>query len=604
MFIPPPASPSRHSNPIALLLIASLAGPAPAQGDAGPRFSVVDDSTHASLAFSDTTLSAGPFLGPRRFVILPLTLAGRAAADALDPALPQMTNELGVAAIRLPDGGLLVKFEDLKLQQFGLLQVAPLGATQVVLTRPAAGGADPFTGWIAVSPFEPRAALLEDVNVTGRGDVWLVRLDHQVFPSSGGVSLTITSSLAAPDPAPESLTFADGALFLVDDDQTLLRAPSDGSAQAQTLLLPSSAGATPVTVSKEIAVCGDGSTLALHAGLTEKSWDLYVVSADGIARNLTQQSGDYPGVGHLPDEPLGPFVSLSPDGSRITYAFENPDFELYTRGSDGSDSPAPLTDDPRFEHSIADGSTVITFAATIQFSMGTSPATRDFYAAAVGGGGASISNLTLTSGDATAPFAKGSLLTPLLAARVGGPGGSAIVNDASAIAGHPSFELWSVGASSAALRTGSLLAAPRIVNGGPPDAPVTLAILEEAGGTTLARVPADPAQPIEPLLATPAGVSIGAVAIRSDGRDVAFVASAGPGSSLVAAIELSPRRPPRLLSPNGGFTGPQVAYSPAGRVLFAWGLTPTLHAFAESPIGSGRAILLKGISGSPRFLAR
>ena len=117
-------------------------------------------------------------------------------------------------------------------------------------------------------------------------------------------------------------------------------------------------------------------------------------------------------------------------------------------------------------------------------------------------------------------------------------------------------------------------------------------------------MPADPAQRVETVVATPAGVSIGALAIRADGRDVAFVASAGPGASLVAAIELSPRRPPRLLTPNGGFTGSQVAYSPAGRVLFAWGVTPTLHVFAESPIGSGRAQLLRGIRGSPRFLAR
>jgi hypothetical protein len=58
------------------------------------------------------------------------------------------------------------------------------------------------------------------------------------------------------------------------------------------------------------------------------------------------------------------------------------------------------------------------------------------------------------------------------------------------------------------------------------------------------------------------------------------------------------------LTPNGGFTGAQVAYSPDGRVLFAWGLTPTLHAFAESPPGSGNARLLTGIRGTLRFLAR
>jgi hypothetical protein len=105
-------------------------------------------------------------------------------------------------------------------------------------------------------------------------------------------------------------------------------------------------------------------------------------------------------------------------------------------------------------------------------------------------------------------------------------------------------------------------------------------------------------------MTAPAGVAFEGLAIRGDGRDAAFVATTGPGTSLVAAVELAPRRPARLLTPTAGYVGAQVAYSPSGRVLFTWGATPTLHVFAETPLGSGRARLLKGIRGTLRFLAR
>jgi hypothetical protein len=178
------------------------------------------------------------------------------------------------------------------------------------------------------------------------------------------------------------------------------------------------------------------------------------------------------------------------------------------------------------------------------------------------------------------------------------------VNDASAAAGQPSFELWSVGASASALRASSLTVAPAVVTGGPAAAPVTLAILRDATGSTLARVPADPAQPLDLLLHTPPAITLEGLAIRADGRDAAFIATAGAGASLVGAVELSPRRPARLLTPTAGFTGAQLAYSPNGRVLFAWGTTPTLHAFAESPAGSSRVRPLKGVRGALRFMSR
>lgn len=590
---------------LAFLLFARVAC---AQSGADARFSLVDERTHATATFSDSTLSAQPFVGPDHLVALPLRLAGRAAADLLDASLPQRVDLSGDSAVRLADGGLLIRFHDAANAESGLLHVASDGTTSVLLARPDVGGSPALIATIGVSAFEPRAALVEDENVTGRGDVWLVRFDGGSFASTGTAARLVTAGATVPDATPTSLVFARGSLWYVDADSTLLRAPTDGSADAAAVALPPSAGQAPATVSGEIAVSADGSTLTFLAGHDEKSWDLYVADAAGTATNLTQAAGQYPSIGQLPRVPRGPFVSLSPDGSRITYALEHPDFDLYTRRSDGSDLPQPLTEDSQFDGSIADGATVITFAARVLFSMGRTGTTHDFYRATLGAGGAALRNLTATSGSTTLPFAKGSTLAPAFAARLAGASATVFVNDRSALLGRPDFELWIADASGSARLAADLVAAPTLVAGGPATAPVTFALLVDAGGATLASLPASSAAPLDVLLRIPTGVRIDAFAPSPDGGELALLADAAGGLGIVAVLDVASHRIARVLTPTrpplAGLGSDQIAWSPSGRLLFTFGTATTRFAYVEEPAGSGLAKRLTPVGGAPRFLVK
>jgi hypothetical protein len=588
------------------LAIALLARAALAQSGADPRFSLVDERTHATTSFSDTTLRAQPFLGPLDLVARPVRVAGRAAADVLDPSLPQRVDVSGVPAVRLGDGGLLVRFHDATRSESGLLHVAPDGTTRVLLARPDVGGRDALLATIGVSAVERRAALVEDENVTGRADVWLVRFDGGTFAATGTAACCVTAGAAVPDASAPSLAFARGSLWFVDNDATLLRAPTDGSADAAAVALPPSAGQAPATLSGEIAVSADGSTLTFLAGHDEKSWDLYVADAAGTATNLSQAAGQYPSIGQLPREPRGPFVSLSPDGSRVTYALEHPDFDLYTRRSDGSDLPQPLTEDSQFDGSIADGATVITFAARVLFSMGRTGTTHDFYRATLGAGGAALRNLTATSGSTTLPFAKGSTLAPACAARLAGAAATVFVNDRSVPLGRPDFELWIADASGSARHAADLGAVPTLVAGGPAAAPVTFALLVDAGGATLARLPASSAGSLDVLLRIPTGVRIDALAPSPDGGELALLADAGGGTGIVAVLDVSSHRPTRVLTPThpplSDSGSDQIAWSPSGRLLFTYGPATGRFAYAEDPAGSGLVRRLTPAGGAPRFL--
>ena len=129
---------------LAFFLLARVAC---AQSGADPRFSLVDEKTHATTTFSDSTLSAQPFVGPDHLVARPLRLAGRAAADLLDASLPQRVDLSGVPAVRLADGGLLIRFHDAANAESGLLHVASDGTTSVLLARPDVGGS-PALLWV------------------------------------------------------------------------------------------------------------------------------------------------------------------------------------------------------------------------------------------------------------------------------------------------------------------------------------------------------------------------------------------------------------------------------------------------------------------------
>jgi len=93
-----------------------------------------------------------------------------------------------------------------------------------------------------------------------------------------------------------------------------------------------------------------------------------------------------------------------------------------------------------------------------------------------------------------------------------------------------------------------------------------------------------PGAPADLLLQLPATIALHGTALRPDGQDLAFVASAGPGMSLALAWNTTTRQF-RLLSPQIGFAGTQTAYSPGGDAIFTFGLTATRFVGLETPQG-------------------
>jgi len=185
---------------------------------------------------------------------------------------------------------------------------------------------------------------------------------------------------------------------------------------------------------------------------------------------------------------------------------------------------------------------------------------------------------------------------------------TAFVNDRSAQLGRPAFELWTVDAAGSALLASDLIEAPVLVSGGPPAAPVTFALLVDAGGATLARVPASTADALDVLLRVPTGVRFGAFAPSRDGRELALLADAAGGVGIVAVLDVASHRVARVLTPArrplAGFGSDQVAWSPGGRLLFTFGTATTRFAYAEEPAGSGLAKRLTPAGGAPRFLVK
>jgi hypothetical protein len=128
-----------------------------------------------------------------------------------------------------------------------------------------------------------------------------------------------------------------------------------------------------------------------------------------------------------------------------------------------------------------------------------------------------------------------------------------------------------------------------------------VAVLTTGSGDSLVLLPDSPSRALRRLVDAPRGVTLGGVAIRADGGEIAFVASGGPGLDLVAAFDLASGAI-RTLTPFPGFSDGRTAYSSHGRLLFAWSPSTSFLALAEQPIGSGRVVVLPSASGSLRIL--
>lgn len=397
-------------------------------------FGATDDRIVASMGASTSTqdlavvFADGSAVGPlatdlQGVEILDVDLAAVGNTLPLDGTVPWLDRSVpGRTAVRLPSGARIYHFRD-ATGQYGFMLVDPDGRRAEVLVRaPAIAGAPPFSPTIAVSPFEPLAAIMAEGPVAGLsgGPVFILRTDGENHAGSPRPVLGIPFSgpLAGYDPKEKSMTFLDGALLL-SDRVTLVRVPTT-TLTPQTITLPPSGGQTPTEVDDEIAWAADGLSAALTAGSSETSRDVYVVTAAGAATNVTQSPGSYEEAGHG-DVLDGGRLALSADGARVAFVKEvaqSP--ELFVKPVAGG-AAVHLTDNATFVSTIDQEVTIHFYAsADVSFTAGGATNDHDVYKAQAANG--TVTNLTLT-GAATQPFPVGTL-TPTGFAR--GPGGSAL----------------------------------------------------------------------------------------------------------------------------------------------------------------------------------
>ena len=588
---------TKHGSLVAALVAMTLAagGQGRAQVGGSSRALFRDfaggEVTSVSLE-SGEGIPSGP-LG--RFGVVPLRLTARDGVDRFRRDLPQTEASRGEEWIRLADGGSLVHFRLGARAKSGILHVDANGRSTVLLEQALVAGRSALTQFAGVSAWAPFAAIVTHEDRVGRGDVYLLRLDGKTFASSGTPALLVTGSIGLAEVDPFSLTFSRSALWFVHGDRELYRVSLADETGAQRVDLPDSGGKAPAELAEELAVSADGSTLVLLAGQNEGSWDLYVAADDGTARNLTQKPSAYQEVGHTTSIPNGPHLALAPDGSSVTFGDENPDLELFHCGTDGKDPLVHLTPDQWFEHSLDEGSSIITALASVVLTFGELGTAQDVYRIDLGAGVVqSVDNLTLTSGDGDgAPWETGAQLTPCLVGRADG-GDAVWLLDERTVSGQPRFDLWTTDGARSRLQRADLTAIPRFAafSNGRGSVDFHSAVCWDDGTSqSIGLLPSRADAPLDVVLTAPSGVALRGLTVRGDGLDLAFVASAGSGFEVVAAIDLRTRNP-RLLTPRFGWCGEGVRYSSDGRLLLSHGLTPVRFALMERRAGSSRTQLL------------
>ncbi len=553
-------------------------------------------TTNLSLRYrlADGT-SAPSWPGFAGIELLDLQLAATHETLELRSDLPVREEFEGRARIRFPTGARLYYYRD-AAQNYGFFMVLGQGRRLVPLVVSAqAQGLSPFEPLVSASPFAPIVAipLAEGIPEYPGALLLLVRTDGTNWPglASPVKPVAFTGALAGYEPKEESFTFAAGALFSTDRS-IFVRMNEDGT-NAAIIPLPPSGGQVPSEVDDQLAWSADGSRIAFTAGQDDNDRDVYVVTAAGVATNLTQSAGEYQDVsyGDLAD---GGRLALAPDGSRIAYVFTSGGSkELFLKDTVVGAPVLQLTTNATFEDTI-DQELGIQFLArsVVTFNAGAGANDHDHYKVVVNpqSTGFAIQNVTGTSGVMTPPFLAGATLVGTHLARLDD---GSLLMVLSQGAGPQRLVHASTQGVSTVLATGLLAANPKTASLGG----VGYVVATTTGASVLWRIPAGGA-PVS-LWAAPAGVQIRSLA--SDPRQERLILTVGglgqPDSTYVLAgsattPSLVAGIPPAILAPS-------VAHLFSGQRLIAtrpaFGLSQLFRVALDgtaTPIGSSPTVTL------------
>lgn len=367
-----------------------------------------------------TQASAGgavPVPGLAGIRLLPVDFSGRTPLETFLPGRPRRSEEVPQAArLALPGGqGSLYRFERGDGSGGGFLLVPPSGPPRALIEAPApAPGQHPFLERVAVDP-SGQSLLVASVLGAG-GDLFELQL-------ASGLAQPRTASLPPQSWSGDGLLLADG-FGAASGAAGIFRFARQPGAQASAVPFEGQ----PPFFAAPLVLSGDRKTAAALAGSAPNAARLYTFQAAGGA--APAHAGELPigGAGFSGETWFGPYLALSEDGSHAAFTIETPlSRELFLTRTAQAPAPIQLTGDETYLDTLDEigllrfvpGSDRLLYAVGTKAppdpgQPGLAFERVDFYTAELLAPNAppSIQNLSVSSGDAQAPFTVPSTLSP------------------------------------------------------------------------------------------------------------------------------------------------------------------------------------------------
>ncbi|MFT7619184.1 MAG: hypothetical protein ACI97A_002834 [Planctomycetota bacterium] len=287
--------------------------------------------------YADGTRVRAPRGKLRNVRFLPISLAStnEMARGQRDQALVDPFEEFA-DSITMPDGTRLYRVESPGLGQ-GFIRITARGQFEILVWTANTSG---FEECVAISNHDPHMAVVGQSSLPEYGGAYLldVRLDGRVFQATSKPARGIPSPMNHGVKA-KGLCFLKGALFANDGDD--LYRLDLGTGNLTQVAFPQSNGLPPIYVDSTCTAARNGTLLAIGAGESANTHDIYTVSSHGFAVNQTNWAKRYLAASNNSDE--GMLMALSPDGERLAYVLDYLYPFAYTADVQSANSPELFT---------------------------------------------------------------------------------------------------------------------------------------------------------------------------------------------------------------------------------------------------------------------
>jgi hypothetical protein len=394
----------------ALLCLLALAPPLPAETVV---FVGAPSAAGALLVAPDDGGPSVPLAGFESTHLLPLDYHGRCPLLEWMPDRPRLRADLpGAGRLVLPNAqGCLYHYrrESAGAIWFGFLYLDPAGAPQARLERPGSGplaNQDPFLSTVAVAP--DGAAFLAVTTPDAGGDLYECRLaDGAQFERSTTLAAQAWSGGLVLN-AEYGVALSAGAAY---------RFARNSGAQAEAVSL----SPAPAWHGGDVALSENRAWCAIVAGSAQTAAHVYVFGAAGPAARATSSPTHASSAGYAPQYEHGPFLAVSDDGQFAAWRTEGASREAWVGRVEApvGEPAVQVSQDSNYIDTL-DEIGLFGFTAGAQLLLGVGEladpvlggleALDLFRASPPAAGAVGLTNLTLTSGDASAPFTvKGSI---------------------------------------------------------------------------------------------------------------------------------------------------------------------------------------------------